>query len=319
LLLKTSMLALAIDLGGTHSTCALVRDTEVLSKQTVESSGSHKLAPMLPRFAAVLRDITGQHGAFTQDCTGLALGFCGLADFNSGRVLSTNQKYEDAPELNLSSWSRAELGVRFCIENDARMALLGERSAGAARGYGDIVMITLGTGIGGAVMMGGKLLRGRHNQAGCLGGHLAINPHGRRCTCGAIGCAESEASTWALPMICAGWPGFPSSRLAQEETLNFGALFRVADAGDTVANEIKQHCIDVWAALAVSLVHAYDPEVVVIGGGVMGSGDQILQAIRQRVQQTAWTPWGKVQVEVAQCGDNAALLGAIPLLGEVRQ
>jgi glucokinase len=168
-------------------------------------------------------------------------------------------------------------------------------------------------------MMSGKLLRGRHNQAGCLGGHLAVNPHGRLCTCGAIGCAESEASSWALPAICTGWPGFPASRLADEEVLDFAALFRLADAGDDVAAEIKRHCIDVWAALAVSLVHAYDPELIVIGGGVMRSGDQIPSAIRQRVQQTAWTPWGKVQVEAAQCGENAALLGAIPLLSEVRQ
>jgi glucokinase len=313
------MLALAIDLGGTHCTCALVQDTAVLSKQTVESSGSHKLAPMLPRFVAALREIASQNGTSTQNCTGLALGFCGLTDIDSGRVVSTNKKYDDAPELNLSSWSRTELGVRFCIENDARLALLGERSAGAARGYSDIVMITLGTGIGGAVMMGGKLLRGRHNQAGCLGGHLVVNPRGRRCTCGATGCAEAEASTWALPLICAGWPGFSESQLAHEGTLDFAALFRVAGAGDAVANEIIGHCIDVWAALAVSLVHAYDPEVVVIGGGVMRSGDRILPAIRQRVQQTAWTPWGKVRVEAAQCGENAALLGSIPLLSEVGQ
>jgi glucokinase len=313
------MLALAIDLGGTHATCALVRETEVLAKETVETSGSHKLAPMLPRFASVLRDMTGRNGASTEDCAGLALGFCGLVDFGSGRVLSTNKKYEDAPGLDLGSWSRTELGTRFCIENDARMALLGERSAGAARGYDDIVMMTLGTGIGGAVIMGGKLLRGRHNQAGCLGGHLAMNPRGRPCSCGATGCAESEASTWALPMICAGWPGFSSSRLAHEEMLNFATLFRVADAGDAVANEIRRHSIDVWAALAVSLVHAYDPEVIVVGGGVMRSGDQVLAAIRQRVQETAWTPWGKVRVEAAQCGENAALLGAIPLLDEASQ
>jgi len=313
------MLALAIDLGGTHATCALVRDTEVLSKQTVESSGSHSLAPLLPCFASVMRDMAKRHGASTQDCAGLALGFCGLADFDSGRVLSTNKKYEDAPELDLSSWARAELGIRFCIENDARMALLGERSAGAAHGYADIVMMTLGTGIGGAVMMGGKLLRGRHGQAGCLGGHLVMNPHGRRCTCGATGCAESEASTWALPAICNSWPGFADSRLSNEDLLNFAALFRVADAGDAVANEIRDHCIDIWAALAVSLVHAYDPAVIVVGGGVMRSGDRILPAIRQRVQETAWTPWGKVRVEAAQCGENAALLGAIPLLDEGQQ
>ncbi len=78
------------------------------------------------------------------------------------------------------------------------MALLGERYAGAGRGFDDIVMTTLGTGIGGAAMIGGKLLRGKHAQAGCLGGHIPVKFGGRQCTCGAIGCAEAEASGWSF-------------------------------------------------------------------------------------------------------------------------
>ncbi len=310
------MQVLAIDLGGTHATCALVRDTRVLAKQTVESSGSGGLAPMLPRFTEVLRNLCCRSGVQPADCAGVALGFCGLADFRGSRVLSTNQKYEDAPGLDLPAWAEQTLGLPFHIENDARLALLGERSVGAARGFDDIVMMTLGTGIGGAAMIGGRLLRGRHSQAGCLGGHLTMNPRGRRCTCGAIGCAESEASTWALPYICRDWPGYAASLLAGESTLDFAALFRVADAGDAVARAVSDYCIDVWAGLAVSLIHAYDPEALVIGGGVMRSAERILPVIRKRVEETAWTPWGKVSVVAAECGDDAALLGAVPLFAE---
>lgn len=310
------MLGLAIDLGGTHATCAVVCDRQVVAKQTVDSSGAHGLGPLLPRFAEVFRDLLGQTGLRLDACAGVALGFCGLADFDAGRVLSTNKKYDDATSLDLPGWARADLGLPFRIENDARLALLGERSAGAAQGYDDIVMMTIGTGIGGAAMIGGKLLRGRHYQAGCLGGHLALNPRGRRCTCGAIGCAESEASTWALPEICAGWPGFADSRLASEPTLNFARLFEAADSGDAVAAEIVAHCIETWAALTVSLIHAYDPETVVIGGAVMRRAEQILPAIRRRVEDACWTPWGKVRVVPAACGEDAALLGAIPLLCE---
>jgi len=312
------MLALALDLGGSHATCALVRGAEVLAKRVVRSTEARALAPLLRRFADAFDEMACECGISLRDCAGLALGFCGLVNCDTGRVLSTDEKYEDAPTLDLPRWAREEFGLAFRAENDARMALLGERGAGAARGYDDIVMMTLGTGIGAAAMMHGKLVRGKHYQGGCLGGHLAMNPRGRRCTCGAIGCAESEASTWALPLICESWPAFATSRLAKASALNFEVLFRLAAEGDLVADEIKRHCIDVWAALTVSLIHAYDPEAIVIGGGVMRSGEQVLPAIRKRVEENAWTPWGKVAVKQAECGEDAGLLGAVPLLEEIR-
>src|ERR1035437_8698076 len=184
------MLALAIDLGGTHATCALVRDGQILSKQTVSSSGSDELGPMLPRFTSVFRDIVARSGLRVEDCAGVALGFCGLADFDAGRVLSTDEKYADAPGLDLTAWAREDLGLPFRIENDARLALLGERTAGAARGSDDVVMMTLGTGIGGAAMIGGKLLRGKHYQAGCLvvlASQQLSTDHGRPADAGSQG------------------------------------------------------------------------------------------------------------------------------------
>lgn len=309
-----AMLALAIDLGGTHATCGLVRDGVVLGRERAGSEGCSELAPSLPLFAGALRRIVSTAGVSLADCSGVAVGFCGLVDTDRSRVLSTNKKYEDAPGIDFAAWSQREFGLPLRMENDARMAMLGEWSAGAARGYGDIVMVTLGTGIGGVVMMGGVPVRGKHYQGGCLGGHLPMNARGRRCTCGAIGCAESEASTWALPGIAREWPGFPASLLAREAAIDFAALFRAADAGDAVANQILDHCIDIWSAMTVGLIHAYDPEIVVFGGGVMHREERILPPIRRYVEECAWTPWGKVRIARAECGQDAALLGAVPLL-----
>jgi glucokinase len=177
-------------------------------------------------------------------------------------------------------------------------------------------MITLGTGIGAAAMIEGRLLRGKHSQAGCLGGHIPAVYNGRPCMCGNVGCVEAEASTWALPSICESWPGFAGSLLASEPRLDLKALFRCSAAGDGIAVAIRDRFLHVWAAGAVGLIHAYDPEVLVLGGAVMQSSGQVLPFLREYVTAHAWTPWGKVRVSPAKLGRDSALLGAIPLLSD---
>jgi len=196
------------------------------------------------------------------------------------------------------------------------MALLGEQYAGAARGFDDVVMTTLGTGIGGAAMIGGALIRGKHAQAGCLGGHLPVLFNGRTCTCGNIGCPEAEAAGWSVPLVARDWPGYADSALGKDEPVNFEKLFRFAAQGDRVAVALRDRCLHIWAASTTGLIHAYDPEIVVYGGGVMKSADIIIPFVQAYVEKHAWTPWGKVKVRVAELGNNAGLLGAIPLLSE---
>jgi glucokinase len=177
-------------------------------------------------------------------------------------------------------------------------------------------MMTLGTGIGGVAMIEGKLLRGKHAQAGCLGGHIPVLFNGRPCTCGGIGCAEAEASGWALPGVVRGVPGFPESSLSSIANIGFKHLFEEAERGDRVAQIVRDRCLNIWAVDAVALIHAYDPEVIVIGGGVMERADIISPYIEAYVQKYAWTPWGKVQIRRAELANNAALVGAVPLISE---
>ncbi len=311
---RGSAKVLAVDLGGSHATCAVVEHEGVVSEETVTLAGDQRLGDALPLLVGALRRAADGAGVDTADCLGLGFGFCGVVDSVAAKVVATNAKYDDAPGLDLVSWCEAELGVPLHLENDARLALLGERHAGAARDCDDVVMITLGTGIGGVAMIGGQFLRGRHHQAGLLGGHLTVAFDGRPCTCGSRGCMEAEASTWALPEICRGWAGFAESGLAAASELNFETLFAGARAGDGVSIEVRDHCLGVWGAGAVSMIHAWDPEVLVIGGGVMRDPEQVLPHVRAHVARHAWTPWGQVEVRAAALGNRAALLGAVPLV-----
>ena len=310
------MLALSLDMGGTHIGCGVVRDDELLASASLDSELAKSLESLLPWITEVLRTLLKESGTTTKECTGIAVGFPGIVDVRNGRILSTLKKYEDAIHLDLKQWAIEHFGLGLRIENDARMALLGEQYAGAAQGMQDVVMVTLGTGIGGAAMMLGKLVRGAHAQAGCLGGHLPVNYQGHKCTCGNVGCAEAEASGWALPRILRETPGFDKSSLAGVEKIDFQALFAAARNEDAVASAVRQHCLNVWAANAVALIHAYDPEVVVFGGGVMQSADVILPFVEEYVEKHAWTSWGTPLVCAAILGGNAALLGAVPLLSE---
>jgi glucokinase len=308
------MKALAVDLGGSHATCAWVEDRRILDSCVISTDGAVGLGSALPRLAAALGSLGSRAGAWRADCAGLAFGFCGLVDYARTRIASTNAKYDDGPAIDLAAWCREALGIPLKMDNDARMALLGEWYAGAARGFDDVVMVTLGTGIGGAAMMQGRLLRGKHSQAACLGGHFPVDFQGRRCTCGALGCAEAEASTWSLPDVCRSTPGYQASQLAEDVPITFEKLFCHADQGDEVAQKVRDRCLKVWGTLLVGLIHAYDPEVIVVGGGVMKQSGCILPFLQSHVERYAWTPWGKVTVRCAELGNQAALLGAVPLL-----
>jgi len=307
------MKVLAVDVGGSHISCAALENRTILESFTLDTDSKGSLGELLPALAGSFRKLAREHGL---DFAGIAFGFCGLVDGRAGRIVSTNHKYADATSLDLGAWARDELGLPLILENDARLALLGERHAGAAQASNDVVMMTLGTGIGTAAVMEGRLVRGKHFQAGCLGGHFTAVVGGRTCSCGARGCFEAEASTYSLHAICRDWPGFAASALALESEIDFEKLFCWAESGDRVALEVRDRCLGIWAACALSLVHAYDPELLIVGGGVMSSSYPILDAIKSYVDSYAWTPWGKVAFRAAALGSDAALFGAVPLFQE---
>ena len=310
------MKAISIDIGGSHAVCAAIEDARILAARRIDVVDASSLAALLPELGAAAGAVLREGNLAAADCAGVAVSFPGLVDPFSARIFSTPKgKYDDSANVDLPQWSRERFGLPIRIENDARMALLGERYCGSLCGCDDAVMLTLGTGVGGAVLTGGRLLRGKHFQAG-LGGHLPAVFDGRACICGSRGCTEAEASTWALPEICRSWPGFAQSALADAAPLDFAALFQWSRAGDAVAMAVRDRCLAVWAAAIVGLIHAFDPEAVVLGGAVMQSADQILPFVEEYVHTHAWTPWGKVRIGRAALGGDAGLLGATPLLQE---
>ena len=310
------MKAVAIDIGGSHAMCAVVHDCRILATERIPVADTGSFARLLPELASATEAVLCRAGLLPADCAGVAVSFPGIVDPFTARIFSTPKgKYDDSASVDLGQWSQKRFGLPLRIENDARMALLGERRCGSLEGCDDAAMLTLGTGVGGAVLVGGRLLRGKHLQAG-LGGHLPAWYDGRACICGSRGCVEAEASTWALPEICRTWPGFAGSGLAKEPVLDFAAVFGWSRAGDPVAVAIRNRCLTVWATGIVGLIHAFDPDAVAIGGAVMKSADQILPFLESYVHAHAWTPWGKVRICAAALGPDAGLLGAVPLLEE---
>lgn len=298
------MAVLAIDAGGTRIKLGVVENGGVLARAVVDVPANERLEPLLPVIASALRGLLGSETKIE----GMGMAFPSLIDATGTRITGHSGKYVDAPDVDLEAWARREFGVPFSVENDARMATIGEWRHGAGRGSDDIVMVTLGTGIGTGVVMGGQVLRGRHGQAGCLGGHLTLRAGGRPCPCGSVGCAETEASTSALPTLAAEDPEFAHSALCEANPLDYAAVFAWAQKGDALARRLRDRSLEVWGALAVTLIHAYDPEVLVFGGGILASGEAVLGPIRAYVERHAWTPWGTVRVTASELGDDAALV-----------
>jgi glucokinase len=310
------MITLAADFGGRRIKLGLIRDGIVGAERVIDAKSDQPLASRLVEVADELRRLCSGEELNVSDCSGLAFAYPSIIDTPNARILDHFGKFGNAAQLDLRRWALEQFGLPFAIDNDARMALIGEWQYGAGRSCDNVAILTLGTGLGTSAVIEGKVLRGTHGQAGILGGHTTINHRGQACVCGNIGCAETEASTWKLQELAAAFPEFDNSALAKESLIDYAAVFRLAGQSDPGALALREHSLKVWSVAVLNLIHSYDPEKVILAGGIMRSASVIVPAIQEWVQRHAHTPWGKVQVVPSTLGDHAALLAGEWLLKE---
>lgn len=307
------MHTIAIDLGGTNIKIGLVEQGRVAAQGSIPANAADGLGPQLDRISGEIDRLAQSIGIDPRRCRGIGMGIPTLIDPYQQRVRSTiGKKFPDIMTVDLPGWAKGRFGLPLRFDNDAHVALLGEWRHGAGKGCDDLVMVTLGTGIGTSALLRGRPLRGRHGSAGNLGGHYIGTPHGRPCHCGANGCIETECASPDIARIARADPRFASSALAKEPQLDFAAIFRLAPT-DELAAAMRDRALTWWGVAMVNLIHSFDPTRVIIGGGIMRSADVILPPLQNFTDNNTWTPAGEVQLVAAALGDQAALLG-IPVL-----
>lgn len=304
------MNTISIDLGGSRVKMGVVSEGRIVASAMIESNSQAGLKPLLPKLEKMCRDWMG---SYPIEAVGFA--FPSLVDAKNKKILGHNGKFTDYAEVDLEGWAKEKLGLPMVIENDANAAALGEGSYGSAAGCENFVLMILGTGIGTAAVMDGTLIRGKHSQAGVLLGHTPLKVNGRPCAgCPGLGCAESQASTWALRHMVEESPIV--SPLKTENQIDFKVLKRYWEQGDPLAISIFEECCAYWANCLITLVYAYDPELIVMSGGVLGWGSALTERVTNIVKERAWTPWGKLEFKLAADPEASVLLGLHALCGE---
>ena len=273
----------AIDLGGTAVKLGVFEDGRLVAADELAAvDGRIGLDAVADRIDRLL---DGERPA----AVGIAVP--GIVDPAGSRLVAAHGKYAELHDVHLSAWSVSRFGCPAVVENDARAALIGEVADGIALDAKDAVLIVLGTGIGTAAVLDGRIVSGRHGHAAILGGHVTVDLDGPRCPCGNLGCAEALASTWALADGAAAGdlalgPEL-AARLVEAGTIGIRDLLETRHEHESA--EILDRYLRTWAAVIVSQCHAFDPEVVVVTGGVMRAADVILPALRERVHADLWS------------------------------
>jgi len=303
------MIYVGIDLGGTNIKIGLVRNGHLLGHTSIRSLAEQTLGGRLPFIEEAILELLSGINASAERIAGVGLSFPSLVDNKSKKILTRYVKFTDADSLDLNGWSIRRWGVPLALENDARAALVAEWQYGAGRPYQNLVLVSLGTGFGTAVLIDGKLFRGAHHAGGNLGGHTIINAHGDLCNCGASGCTETEASGWVLHQKWKDHDLYKKSRLADGPEITFQSVFEWAEKGDALALQIRSHNLKIWAASAYNLAHNFDPDAIIVSGGVMKSKDIIIPYLQSYVDQNIWQGTGAVKVLAAEQTEFAGVLG----------
>lgn len=313
-------LALAVDVGGTRIKTGLIAaHGDIVARSTFVSDTGGSLSRQLADIAEHCRSMVEGAGAEIDLLKGIAFGFPGVIDARNARVVSASErKFPDAEMWDPEAWARQSFGLPIVIDNDARMALIGEWHFGAGKRVNNLVAVTIGTGLGAAAVVDGRVLRGQAGRVGILGGHAPVPGGTAPCYCGRVGCAEAEASSTYLSRLARDMPACTETH--PDQALDYGDIIAGAERGDACAREILQHSINVWAAFVHNMVVAYDPELLVLGGGVVTHHpevrDNLVAALSVRLEENVWTAPGLPEVTAANLGDDAALMAAHPLLDE---
>ena len=292
---------LAVDIGGTEVKLGWVtRQGEIREKASASVSFDGYRTPIpdtvLKECDRFLRERSGSP-------EGIAVSACGQVETRTGTVIGTNGKIPGYEGTCLKARMEQAFGVPAWALNDANAALLGECFAGRAKGRRDVVMITLGTGVGGGVLAGGRLLEGSRGIAGELG-HFTLRADGPVCACGKRGCYENYASTTALVRRCEAASGRAglNGKIIFEEVRGGNAVFRA---------ELDAWIRDIAEGLT-GLVHLFNPETVLIGGGVSRQEELLIRPLREQVVRGCMPRFGEyLRVESAALGNDAGLLGAV--------
>jgi glucokinase len=304
--LDPDALVLALDIGGTKLAAGVV-DARGRTHSFVVKPSRTELGvdAVLADLFALGRDAVAASGAPWAAVGAIGIGCGGPLDAANGILLAPPHLagWHDVP---VSALARREFGLPAILENDATAAAAAEHRYGAGVGTQNMVYVTISTGVGGGVVIGGQLYRGATGNGGELG-HVTVDWHGRTCRgCGRQGCLEAYVS------------GTSISERAQEAGMGVVTAADVAAAarqGHAVATRVWDETVEALACGLTSIVNLFEPELVVLGGGVTRSGDQLLVPVRRQVKERAMAPVGAaVEIVPASLGDQVGVVGAAAIV-----
>ncbi len=313
----TRELILALDFGGTKLAAAALEPGS-------RSFRARASSPSPPRKSAEAdrRVILSLAEEVLGGKVPLAVGvsFGGPVRWREGVVLLSHH-VPDWEGFPLAAWLRERFGAPAAVENDANAAALGEWRYGAGRGTRDFLYVTVSTGIGGGIVIGGELYRGADGLAGEIG-HMVVDPRGPRCTCGRRGCLEALASGPAIAArareLLASQPRPAEGRVLRElvggdpSRITAREVALAAARGDPLAAEILREAGEALGFGLAQAISLLNPERVALGGGVIKSGEPFLRHVREAAKTWAF-PGARVEIVVAELGDDAPLWGAAAL------
>jgi len=305
------MAVLAIDIGGTKLAAGIVDcEGRMLARGEVPTRATEGLEPVLARIVALGRSLLSRPEVADVQVHRIGVGCAGPVDLAAGLVFKPP---------NLPGWTRVPLtehlehglGLPTILENDANAAALGEFRYGAGRGVRSIVYMTVSTGIGGGIILDGKVWHGLKDAAGEIG-HITVCPDGPLCGCGNQGCLEAMASgpsiaRRAREAVSAG----RSSALSGLANVTSADVVRLAQEGDAVASQVWADAVKYLGIGVAAVITFLAPERVVIGGGVTKAGDFLFQPLRGEVRRRVkLVPVESVPILPAALGPDVGILGA---------
>lgn len=312
-----------VDIGGTNMVVGLVpaeggQAVALRSRATEAPAGADQAVDHVARMAReAIEETLERHGGRPEDVMGVGVGSPGPLDPDSGRILHAfNLGWRDYP---LRDRIGEALDLPAVLENDAHCATYGEWWQGAGRGVERLVGVTLGTGIGGGMVLKGRPIRGASGSAGELG-HMTIDFTGRRCACGNYGCLEAYASGPNIAARAREGLGAGAESVLLElvegdlEAITAVTVYEALVLGDEYANEVMTETAKILGAGVANLVNVLNPDVVVIVGGVTRAGDHLFVPLRSEVRRRAFrSAVGACRIIPGELPETAGVIGAAGL------